>query len=122
MQSGEIVKLTRKRIASILKGRRSAEPLAENHSGTERRRAPRWPFNGAVEIWPEGSGNRSTVHGACLNISETGLGLKCEQQLTVGESMEVAVHLSEMTVCGRAVVRYCAEVRGEYMVGMEFEY
>ncbi len=86
----------------------------------ERRKYPRWPFHGAVELWPEGSQGRHAVHGTCLNISETGVGLGTDEHVDPGQIMEIALHLPEMSLCGRAVVRYCAEVRRQFMVGMEF--
>jgi hypothetical protein len=120
MQTEEIVKLTRKRIAAIVKARQESGKLTDSLPGPERRHHPRWPFKGAVELWPDGTGARSQLHGTCLNISETGVGLSCDKHLQPGDIMEVAVHLPEMSLCGRAAVRYCAQVRGQYMVGLEF--
>jgi hypothetical protein len=57
-----------------------------------------------------------------VNISETGVGLRCDEQLQVGDSMEVAVHVPEMTLCGQAVVRFCAEAGDDFIIGMEFQY
>lgn len=121
MQNGEIVKLTRKRVGDILKSRRNAQPLASRNTAEDRRQHPRWPFKGAVELWPDGTDGR-TLHATCMNISESGIGLRCDEQLQMGDSMEVAVHIPEMTLCGQAIVRYCAEANDEYIVGMEFQY
>ena len=120
MQTQEIVKLTRKRIAEIVKARQDAGKLPTEQAHVERRKVARWPFKGAVELWPDGADGRSLTHGTCLNISETGMGLSCDEHLNSGQIMEVAVHLPEMTLCGRAIVHYCAEVRSQYMIGMEF--
>ena len=120
MQTQEIVKLTRKRIAEIVKARQDAGKLPTEQSHVERRKSARWPFKGAIELWPDGADGRSLTHGTCLNISETGMGLSCDEHLNPSQIMEVAIHLPEMTLCGRATVHYCAEVRGQYMIGMEF--
>ncbi len=121
MHTDEIVKLSRKRVAAVVAARREAggEPKVQ-HEGAEKRRDPRWPFQGAIELWPDGGDGRVVTHGTCLNLSETGVGLSCDEHMVPGQVMEIAVHLSEVTLCGRATVRYCAPVRGQFMVGMEF--
>lgn len=124
MRTEEIVKLTRSRIAGIIQARQDAAsiPCPENHEGSERRRYPRWPFKGPVEIWPVGGDGSKVTHATCLNISETGMGLSTDNHLDPGTQVEIALHLPEMTLCGRANVRYCAEVRNQFMLGMEFLY
>lgn len=121
MRTDEIVKLSSSRIVAIIKARQEAAeiPCPEN-PGSERRRYPRWPFKGAVEIWPDGGDGSKTTHATCLNISETGMGLSSDVHLPPGSVVEIALHLPEMTLCGRAAVRYCAEIRKQFMVGMEF--
>lgn len=122
MRTEEIVRLTRHRLTGIIKQRQdsAALPLPEGHDGPERRRYARWPFKGAVEVWPDGGDGSQVKHATCLNLSETGMGLSSDEHIAPGEVVEVALHLPEMTLCGRAAVRYCAEVRGQFMVGMEF--
>jgi hypothetical protein len=121
MRTEEIVRLTRNRIVGIINARQDAAAIPlPDHSGPERRRYTRWPFKGAVEIWPDGGDGREVKHATCLNISETGMGLSSDEHITPGQVVEVAIHLPEMTLCGRATVRYCAEIRGQFMVGMEF--
>jgi len=121
MRTEEIVRLTRKRVLAILKARQDAATLPDdNPEGHERRHYPRWPFKGAVEIWPDGAANNKAIHATCLNLSETGMGLSCDEHLTPGTVMEIALHQPEMTLCGRATVRYCAQIRDQFMVGMEF--
>lgn len=123
MRTEEIVKLTSSRIVAIIKARQDAAaiPMPEpEHNGPERRRYPRWPFKGTVEIWPDRGESSRGTHATCLNISETGMGLSSDEYLQPGSVVEIALHLPEMTLCGRATVRYCAEVRKQYMVGMEF--
>jgi hypothetical protein len=121
MRTEEIVRLTPHRIVAIIKARQEAAaiPLAD-HNGPERRRSPRWPFKGAVEIWPDGGDGSVVTHATCLNISETGMGLSSDEHIAPGQTVEVAIHLPEATLCGRAAVRYCAQVRDQFMVGMEF--
>jgi hypothetical protein len=123
MQTDEIVKLTRKRITALCKSRQEAAAAKgeeEHVDGPEKRRHPRWPFHGAVEIWPDGGDGRQVTHGSCLNMSESGIGISCDEALSPNTIMEVAVHLPELTFCGRATVRYCAKVRRQFMVGLEF--
>lgn len=122
MQTSEIVKLTRKRITGLIRARQESAGHVDPSPGPERRRAPRWPFKGAVEIWPSGGDGRQVWHATCLNISDTGMGLSTDEHLDPGSLMEVAIHLPEMTLCGKATVRYCAEVRHQFMVGMEFQF
>ncbi len=121
MRTEEIVKLTRNRIATIIKARQDAAAIpCPDHQGPERRRYPRWPFKGAVEIWPNGGDGSQVTHATCLNLSETGMGLSSDEHMNPGTVVEIALHLPEMTLCGRATIRYCAEVRSQYMVGVEF--
>jgi hypothetical protein len=126
MQTDEIVKLTHKRVTALIKARHEAAaraqavPEGSDHDGPERRRAARWPFKGAVEMWPAGGDGRVVTHATCLNISETGMGASCDEPLEPGSILDVAIHLPEMTLCGRAAVRYCAPVRSQFNVGMEF--
>ncbi|MBI4582304.1 MAG: PilZ domain-containing protein [Planctomycetes bacterium] len=121
MDIEEIVRLTRQQVAAVIEARqKTALGETEHPVAHERRRHTRWPFKGAVEIWPENGDGRIVTHGTCLNIGETGLGLSCDEHLQPGSTVEIAVHLPEATLCGKAIVRYCAEVRNQFMVGMEF--
>lgn len=124
MRTDEIVRLTRKRVVGLCKAReeaaRAARPEHDVFDGPEKRRRHRWAFKGAVELWPDGGDGRTVTHGTCMNLSENGIGLSCDEYIAPSTVMEVAVHLPEMTLCGRAVVRYCAEVRKQFMVGLEF--
>ena len=117
--ANEIVKLTRQGIRDLLEGRRHAD---QAYAGPERRHQPRWPFPGTVEIWPAGGDGRQRWLGTCRDISEQGLGMSCEAALEPGTLIEIALHLPEATFCGHATVRYCAQVRGEYVIGAEFQF
>lgn len=121
MQTDEIVRLTRSRLAAVIEARqRAANAPFSEHQGPERRQYTRWPFKGAVEIRPDGGDGSQVKHATCLNLSETGMGLSSDQHIAPGQVVEIALHLPEMTLCGRATVRYCAEIRNQFMVGMEF--
>ncbi len=119
MQTEEIVKLTRKRVSALIKARQESAGTTP-FPGPERRQYPRWPFKGAIELWPQGGDGRQVWHGTCLNLSDTGVGLSCEVHFDPGTVLELAIHLPEMTLCGQGTVRYCARVRDQFMVGLEF--
>src|SRR3989304_7257293 len=120
MQTDEIVRLTRKRVAAIIAARRERQESLTPPPGPERRKSPRWPFKGAVELWPHGGDGSVCWHAAYQNLSETGVGLSTEVHFDQGTTLDIAMHLPEMSLCGQAVVRYCAPVRDHFMVGLEF--
>ena len=117
MIADEIVKLTPEAIAKLLRTREA--PDAE-YDGAERRDAPRWPFPGAIELRPADADGGTQWFGTCRNVSETGLGMTCDQYLDPGDRLDIAVHLPEASFYGQAIVRYCKEVRGQFMAGLEF--
>ena len=115
----EIIKLTRQSLGDLLEGRRRE---GQAYAGPERRRYPRWPFPGTVELWPADGDGRQRWLGTCRDINEHGLGMGCEVAFEPGTLIEIALHLPEATFCGHATARYCVEVRGEYMIGLEFQF
>ena len=119
MNTDEIVALSRERIAELVRNRSNLPDPVPAH---ERRRAPRWPFPGTVEIYPAGGDGTVRYFGSCRNLSETGLGMRCEQYLEPESRVEIAIHLPEASLCGKAIVRYCMETPQGYMTGLEFDY
>ncbi len=123
MLTNDIVKLTRDRIAELVRSREAPE---SDYTGNERRRAPRWPFPGAIGLRPADGGGDETWFGTCRDVSITGVGITCERYFEPGTALEIALHLPEATFCGKAVVRYCVELEAdtedEYAMGLEFDF
>jgi len=123
MLASDIVRLTRRRIAELLAGRK---PLEGSYRHQERRRTPRWPFPGAVELRPT-NGERNEIHfGTCRDFSASGVGVTCEHPFEPGTPLEISIHLPEASLWGRAIVCHCREVNSEgldqFFVGLEFEF
>jgi hypothetical protein len=86
-----------------------------------RRRAPRWPFPGTVELWiPEADGQERYTLATSLNLSLQGMGMRCDEELSEGTELAIAIHEPEVSFHGRAVVRHCTEFEGEYLIGLQF--
>ncbi len=117
MQTEEIVQLTRKNISQFLASQ-STPP--EPYSGPEMRRKPRWPFPGTVEFRPSGGSGQEHWMGTLRNVSETGLGMSCDRHLIPGMLIDLAFHTPEISFVGKGVIRYCKEVRNQFMAGVEF--
>ncbi|MGQ9648821.1 MAG: PilZ domain-containing protein [Phycisphaerae bacterium] len=120
MPTGEIVKLTRKQIARLI--RKRMETAGHRYDGTEQRRAPRWPFPGTVELRYSTGDNALQCFAVCRDISEGGMGVKTDTYLPPDTLLDISVHLPEQTFYGQAKVRYCKEVDGEaeYLMGIQF--
>lgn len=118
-----ILKLTRKRIEELLKSRSRPE---SDYQGHERRRHPRWPFPGAVELRPVGANDDELCFGTCRDISLSGVGLTCDEEYAPGTQLEIALHLPEATFWGKGTVRFCRELDAdfdeEYVLGIEFNF
>lgn len=117
MKVSEIVPISQQALQRLFRMR----GLAADPSGLGRRRAPRWPFPGAVEIWvPAADGGEEHRFGTCENISMGGAGVRCDDAYERGTELQVAVHQPELSLHGRAVVRHCTRLRSDYYVGLEF--
>ncbi len=117
MRTDEIVKLTRENIAQFLA--ENTEP-ADSYDGPQRRREPRWPFPGAVEVYPINASGGIQWLGTLRNVSASGLGMSCERYLKPETVVDISFHMPDASFYGKAVVRYCKEVRNEFMCGVEF--
>ena len=118
MDADEIQPLSADRVARLLAARRQAEQVP----GTlGKRRLPRWPFPGAVELWlPAEGGAERHVLGACHNLSEGGVGVRVDEPLEVGTTLSLAIHQPELSLHGRATVRHCSLRDDGYLAGLEF--
>jgi hypothetical protein len=117
MKTEEILKLTSRNISRFLQQQKG---LQDPFEGREQRRAPRWPFPGTVEICPVDSDGGVQWLGTLQNVSETGLGMSCEQYLKPDMVIDLAFHMPEASFYGKAIVRYCREIREQFMAGVEF--
>lgn len=88
---------------------------------TCRRRGPRWPFPATVELWvPDEHGVDQHVLATCLNLSRDGIGIRCEEPLSIGTEISVSVHQPEVTLYGRAIVRHRTSISGGWYLGLQF--
>ena len=118
MDATEIKPLTEEAVASLLADQETQIPDVQANG---RRRAPRWPFPGTVEMWvPDETGTEQLALATCLNLSRHGLGMLNEEPLTIGLEFALAVHQPEASLHGRAIVRHCTETEAGYYVGVEF--
>ena len=120
MDADEIVPLTADSVAELVRDHRSAERGAYE---TDQRRAPRWPFPGATQLWvPDAAGGETLVFGTCCNLSARGLAVRTEQPLPPGLTVPIAIHLPQASYHGKATVRHCTEKTKGYFIGMEFNF
>lgn len=120
MDADEIIPLTAESIADLVRNHRVAE-APESESGN--RRAPRWPFPGAMQLWvADESGTETILFGTCDNISTAGLAGRIDEPLPVGVTIPIAIHLPQATYHGRATVRHCTQKKRSHFVGLEFDF
>lgn len=118
MKVSEICPLTEDAVAKLLASRKLPAPDVKTDG---RRKAPRWPFPGAAELWiPEGGGLARHALATSLNLSLYGVGIRCDEPLSPGLELAIAIHEPEVSLHGRAVVRHCSEIENEYLIGLEF--
>ena len=118
MDTSEICALTEDAVAKLL-AERAAQASGSGTNG--RRKAPRWPFPGTVELWiPDENGAEQHTLATSLNLSAYGIGIEIEDAIPVGLELAIAIHEPEMSFHGRAVVRHCTEIEDGYYVGMQF--
>lgn len=87
--------------------------------GHERRRHTRYPSGANVMISADlPDGEEISAEGVCLNISQSGLLLKCEKRLPP-DSL-VSFKIDRWDLEGWATVRHCREVGGQFLAGVEF--
>jgi len=116
--ASEIRKLTETSIQELL-DRRSRSTLPSN--GSCRRTATRWAFPGAVELWIPDCGEERYALATSMNLSTTGIGIRCDEALTPGMQIGIAIHEPEASLHGHAIVRHCTRTNcGDHIVGLQF--
>ncbi|MBP7937163.1 MAG: PilZ domain-containing protein [Phycisphaerae bacterium] len=123
MKIEEILKLTPKRVAILLKTRRKlAGPSADLYAGQDLRRSVRWPFPGQVELWPAGGDGRERFYATCHNLSTNGLGMIADASFEPGTRVELACHFPEASFYGKGVIRHCTKIPKGYLIGLQFDF
>ena len=118
MDADEIQPLTAETISRLL----SSPAVGDGTSGDlGRRRHPRWPFPGAVELWlPAEGGAERHVLGVCHNLTEAGIAVRVDEPLEVGLTLSLAIHQPELSLHGKGTVRHCTPRDNGYAAGLEF--
>lgn len=120
MEVTEICPLSEEAVANLLAGRNVRQP---DTKGKARRKVARWPFPGTVELWiPDEGGQERYVLATSLDLSLGGVGIRCDEPLSPGLELALAVHEPEISFHGRCVVRHCTDMEGEYLIGLQFSY
>ena len=118
MDTTEICPLTQEAIVNLLTDR---EPRRLDATPVGRRKAARWPFPGTVELWiPDEAGLEQYCLATSLNLSVYGVGIRCDEALSPGLELAIAIHEPEASLHGKAVVRHCTEMGDEYLAGLQF--
>ncbi len=120
MEAAEICPLARDTLAELLTGRNTT---AADKAGKRRRKVPRWPFPGTVELWiPDELGIERYALATSLDLSLDGVGIRCDEPLSPGLELAVAIHEPEVSFHGRAIVKHCTEIEDEYLIGLQFRF
>jgi hypothetical protein len=86
-----------------------------------KRRNEREPFSARLQIGWEGEhGETRFERVQCVDISEHGMRLRSERPIPVRTAVMIRSDEKDLTIPGRATVRYCEQARGRYYVGLEF--
>lgn len=118
MQATEICPLSRRTVAGLIK---ESAPSGPGRRSAGRRRAPRWPFPGTVELWlTNEAGEEDLALATCQNLSKHGVGIICDEWLAPGEELAIAIHQPARSLHGRAVVRHCTNIQRGFYAGLEF--
>ncbi len=118
METAEICPIARDAPESLLTERK-AEGTDANTNG--RRKVARWPFPGTVELWiPDAGGVDQHTLATSLDVSLHGVGIRCDEPLTPGLKLKIAIHEPEVSLHGMALVRHCTEIEEDYLIGLEF--
>ena len=118
MDATEIMPLTERAVTDLLRGRTAPS----NHTVRRQRRSyPRWPFPGTVELWVvEAPGQQRHLLASSENLSQGGVGIRCDEHLAPGTLVDIALHEPERSLHGHAEVRHCTEFPHGYYLGLQF--
>jgi hypothetical protein len=120
MDADEIYPLSRDAIRNLLQARQSDET---DSGPLGKRRLPRWPFPGTIELWlPTPGGREEHMLGTLRDLSETGVGMRGDVEVKTGQVLSIAVHQPEASFHGQATVRHCTAHGTGYYVGLEFKF
>jgi hypothetical protein len=118
MIADQVLSLTRERVKAML----SAQQLAADTPEGERRRGPRWPAGGLIELWTRGQAPGGSCWGTCRDMSEHGLCVVCSRSLEPGAAIELSLRLPELSLKADATVRHCEPCERGFAIGIEFEF
>jgi hypothetical protein len=83
------------------------------------RNGERRPFQGAVQVsWQARSGETKTMRAKCLDLSEQGARIECENPLEFRSN--VYLQAPAYGLMGNATVRYCRRRGIKHIVGLLF--
>jgi len=86
---------------------------------TDIRASERRTFQGTVQVlWQGRSGEVVVIRGKCLDISEQGVRIACDQPLDVRAN--VYLRAPAFGLMGNATVRYCRRSGTKHIVGLMF--
>ncbi len=117
MDATEIVPLNETVLWDMLCGREECQ----SHNGRDKRKSPRWPFQGTVELWfgdPDACDYYALA--TCENLSVGGVGVRFDEPIEPDTELSIAIHEPEKSLHGKAVVRHCTRLRSDYYIGLEF--
>lgn len=114
----EIMPLTPENVTAVIEsvGAKRAESAGP---GTERRMSARWQFDGVVEFRDDGADDPE--FGTLGNISEGGLCMKCDHDVAIGGSLDLAIHTDAATLTGSGTVMGSHEAHDGWLVRVRFD-
>ncbi len=118
MDADRIIKLSPDAVRELLD---SQSVKAESKLPPGQRRAERWPFAGAVEVWlPDRCYGERHVIASMHNLSLHGLAMRTRVPIPSDTSISLAIHEPALSCYGQAIVRHCTRGAVGYLVGVEF--
>lgn len=118
MDAERIIKLSLTAVSELLNSQ-NIQALPKQAPG--QRRAPRWPFPGAVEVWlPDHCYGERHMIATMHNLSLHGLAMRTRLPIPSGTLISLAIHEPALSCYGQAVVRHCTRAVVGYLVGVEF--
>ena len=92
--------------------------IVEEGGASDKRLHPRIEYSGLVSVsWKTFDGQRNSVLGKCVDVSERGLGFMLPARIPVGSFVKVKAFA--LNLDGSATVRHVARRDGIYVMGLE---